>query len=88
MANTVTVAICTIIAVSIVLLLGINPSITVLSVGLAASLAFCTVFGTPNNALLVSTGPVDRKDLMKAGAIIAIIGEIVISAIILIFSAL
>jgi sodium-dependent dicarboxylate transporter 2/3/5 len=86
LANTATVAICTPIALSIALLLGIHPSITVMSVGLAASLSLCTVFGTPNNALLVSTGAVDRKDLMKAGLIVAIIGGIIISVIVLLFS--
>jgi sodium-dependent dicarboxylate transporter 2/3/5 len=88
LSNTAVVAIFTPVALSIALLLNINPSITVLSVGLAASLAFCTVFGTPNNALLVSTEVVNRKDLMKAGALVAIIGGIVISVIVLLFSSI
>jgi len=62
--------------------LGIDPKITALSVGLAASLAFCTVFATANNALLVSTGTVDRKELLKSGLIIALIGGIIISILV------
>ncbi len=86
LANTATVAICTPIAISIALLLGVNPSVTVMAVGLAASLALCTVFGTPNNALLVNTGVIDRKDLMKSGVIVALIGGLVISVVVILFS--
>jgi di/tricarboxylate transporter len=57
-------------------------------VGLAASLSLCTVFGTPNNALLVNTGVIDRKDLMKSGVFIALIGGFIISVVVVIFSAI
>jgi sodium-dependent dicarboxylate transporter 2/3/5 len=83
LSNTATVAIFTPIALSLAILLGIDPKITALSVGLAASLAFCTVFATANNALLVSTGTVDRKELLKSGLIIALIGGIIISILVI-----
>lgn len=59
---------------------GINIVLISLVIGVSASLAMMLPISTPPNAIAISTGALKTKDMTKAGAIIGILGLIVVTS--------
>jgi sodium-dependent dicarboxylate transporter 2/3/5 len=59
--------------------LGIDPKLMVILAGVSVSLDFLVPIGTPPNAIAYSTGYIHIKDMIKAGAILGIIGAFLLS---------
>lgn len=58
--------------------LGVAPLTLVLPVALAASLGFMLPVATPPNAIVYGTGAVTSRDMLKAGAVLDVIGIFVV----------
>ncbi len=59
--------------------LGIDPRILVILTGISVSLDFLVPIGTPPNAVAYSTGYIHIKDMIKIGAILALLGALLLS---------
>ncbi|NPA76060.1 MAG: SLC13/DASS family transporter [Euryarchaeota archaeon] len=57
---------------------GLNVVVTSVAIALAGGFAFMFVIGTPGNLITYSTGFYSSKDLLKTGAVLDVIGMVVI----------
>ena len=73
-SNTASAGILLPIVISMSRALGIRASIPAAIVGIATSLDFMLPVGTPPNAIAYSTGKVSLREMIKAGALLDIIG--------------
>ncbi len=71
-SNTATAAMFIPILLSLSIALGVPPELLVLTCGLCVSLSFITPIGTPPFTLIYATKKVSRKDMAKAGIVIAV----------------
>lgn len=71
-SNTATAAMFIPILLSLSMALGVHPELLVLTCGLCVSLSFITPIGTPPFTLIYATKKVGRRDMAKAGIVIAV----------------
>ncbi|HUT27894.1 MAG TPA: SLC13 family permease [Methanomassiliicoccales archaeon] len=71
-SNTATAAMFIPILLGLSRALGLSPQLLVLTCGLCVSLSFITPIGTPPITLIYSTKKVSRRDIAKAGVVIAV----------------
>jgi len=57
---------------------GFNLLITSLVIGISASLAMVLPISTPPNAIAISTGMIQTKDMAKAGVLIGVVGLVMV----------
>ena len=77
-SNTATAAFLVPIAIQFALELGIDPTIPVMAVGMAASVAFITPVGTPSTAMIYATGELPRRFLISNGVLSAVAAIVII----------
>ncbi len=80
-SNTAMAAIFLPIAGALAIGLGSAPLDLVLPVGLAASLGFMLPVATPPNAIVYGSGDVTSQQMLKAGAVLDVVGIFVVYAI-------
>jgi len=80
-SNTAMAAVFLPVAGAAALAMGIPPLDLVIPVGLAASLGFMLPVATPPNAIAFGSGEITSGQLLKAGALLDIIGIVVVSCI-------
>ncbi len=73
-SNTAVASMMVPIVISIARESGGSPTALAIAAGMAASLAFMLPVATPPNALVFSTGYVSLRDMIKAGALLDVIG--------------
>jgi len=71
-SNTATAAMFIPILLGLSRALGLSPQLLVLTCGLCVSISFITPIGTPPITLIYSTKKVNRRDIAKAGVVIAV----------------
>jgi sodium-dependent dicarboxylate transporter 2/3/5 len=79
-SNTATAAILVPIAIQTALDMGIDPTIPVMGIGLAASVAFITPVGTPSTAMIYATGQLPKGFLVRNGVLVAVVAMVIILA--------
>jgi len=87
-SNTAIAAVFLPVAGAAALAMGIPPLELVIPVGLAASLGFMLPVATPPNAIAFGTGDITSGQLLKAGALLDIVGIIIVSIIALLLAPL
>jgi len=75
-SNTASAGIFLPIAIGLGMSTGFSPVILAVAVGIATSLDFMLPVGTPPNAIAYSTGKVKMSDMIKAGAVLDVIGAL------------
>ena len=78
-ANTAGSAILVPIIIPLAPLLGFDPRVLAVLVGIAVSFDFIVPVGTAPNAIAYSTGYIRVKDMIKSGALISIIGGLLVA---------
>ena len=76
-SNTASAGIFLPIAIGIGVSTGVSPVILAVVVGIATSLDFMLPVGTPPNAIAYSTGKVTMGDLIRAGALLDLVGALI-----------
>jgi sodium-dependent dicarboxylate transporter 2/3/5 len=76
-ANTAGAAILVPIGIPMATMLGIDPMLMAVLIGIVVSFDFIVPVGTPPNAIAYGTGYITVKDMVKSGLLISIIGAIV-----------
>lgn len=61
--------------------LGSSPALLAMSVALAASLGFMLPVATPPNAIVYGSGVVSAQDMLKAGAILDVLGIVAVAVL-------
>lgn len=82
-SNTATAAMFIPILLGLSIALNVQPELLVLTCGLCVSLSFITPIGTPPFTLIYATKKVSRRDMAKAGIVIAVPTAIAISLFLL-----
>jgi len=76
-ANTAGAAILVPIIIPLAPILGFDPRVLAILVGITVSFDFIVPVGTPPNAIAYSTGYIRVKDMIKAGVLISLIGGLI-----------
>ena len=79
-SNTAVAAIFLPVAGAIAIGLGENPLVLTLPIALAASLGFMLPVATPPNAIVYASGLVDSRQMLRAGAVLDVVGTVVVAA--------
>ncbi len=78
-ANTAGAAILVPIGIPMASMLGINPMIMAVLIGIVVSFDFIVPVGTPPNAIAYGTGYIRVKDMLKSGIVISLIGALLVA---------
>ncbi len=78
-ANTAGAAILVPIGIPMATMLGIDPMLMAILIGIVVSFDFIVPVGTPPNAIAYGTGYITVKDMLKSGIAISLIGALVVA---------
>ncbi|HEX9637668.1 MAG TPA: DASS family sodium-coupled anion symporter [Acidobacteriota bacterium] len=85
-SNTAVTSMMVPIVISVAAATGESPVALTIATALAASMAFMLPVATPPNALVYSTGFIELKDMVRAGAVLDILGWLFTVAILVVFA--